>query len=90
MAEQITRLESHMIDPRDFGRMEGELAACKAEIAALKAQAARTEDKVDAVLDKLSEAKGGWKALMLLGGAGATLGSLITWAASNTLTIGPK
>jgi len=26
----------------------------------------------------LSEAKGGWKVLMMLGGAGAVLGSLIT------------
>ena len=28
----------------------------------------------------LSEAKGGWKLMMLLGGGAATFGSLITWA----------
>jgi len=28
----------------------------------------------------LSEAKGGWKVLMMIGGAGGAVGSFITWA----------
>ena len=31
----------------------------------------------------LSEAKGGWKVLMLIGGAGGTVGAFITWVISN-------
>ena len=31
----------------------------------------------------LSEAKGGWKILMLIGGAGGTVGAFITWVISN-------
>jgi hypothetical protein len=42
------------------------------------------------VLDKLSEAKGGWRLLMGLGGAAATLGGIITWFATHTVTVGPK
>ena len=31
----------------------------------------------------LSEAKGGWKILMLIGGAGGTVGAFITWLVSH-------
>lgn len=36
--------------------------------------------KLDTVASTLTEARGGWKAMMLLGGAGATFGGLLTWA----------
>lgn len=31
----------------------------------------------------LSEAKGGWKVLMMIGGAGGAVGSVITWIAQH-------
>lgn len=36
--------------------------------------------KLDQVLLALSEARGGWKTLMAVGGAAATVGGFITWA----------
>ncbi|MGZ8339154.1 MAG: hypothetical protein ACXW2U_05515 [Telluria sp.] len=36
--------------------------------------------KVDQVLLALSEARGGWKTLMLVGGAATTFGGFVTWA----------
>lgn len=36
--------------------------------------------KLDNVATTLTEARGGWRAMMLLGGAGATFGGLVTWA----------
>lgn len=39
--------------------------------------------KLDQVLLALSEARGGWKTLMLVGGAASTLGGLISWAFSH-------
>lgn len=36
--------------------------------------------KLDQVLLALSEARGGWKTLMLVGGAASTVGGFITWA----------
>ena len=31
----------------------------------------------------LSEAKGGWKGLMMIGGAGGAVGSFVTWAVTH-------
>lgn len=35
------------------------------------------------ILEKLSEAKGGWRTLMWLGGAAASLGGALAWAAQH-------
>jgi hypothetical protein len=90
MAEQLTRLEASMIDPREFGRLEGAVSALKTDLDGVKIKHAQMDEKLDMVLEKLSEAKGGWRALMLLGGAGATLGAAVTWVLTHTITIGPK
>lgn len=39
--------------------------------------------KLDQVLLALSEARGGWRTLMLVGGAASTVGGFITWAVSH-------
>lgn len=39
--------------------------------------------KVDQVLLALSEARGGWKTLMLVGGAASSAGGLIAWIVSH-------
>lgn len=36
--------------------------------------------KLDQVLLALSEAKGGWRTVMLIGGAASTAGGFVTWA----------
>jgi Na+/H+ antiporter NhaB len=90
LAEQLTALEARMIDPREFGRLEGAVSALKTEMDAMKVKQSQMDEKLDMVLEKLTEAKGGWRALMLLGGAGATLGGVITWFATHTITFGPK
>ena len=79
-----------MIDPREFGRLEGAVAALKTELDSVKDRQVAIDGKLDQVLDKLSEAKGGWRLLMALGGAAATLGGIITWFATHTITVGPK
>ena len=48
-----------------------------ARIAALEKDVTRMEEKLDRILETLSEAKGGWKMLMMVGGASATIGGLI-------------
>lgn len=79
-----------MIDPRSFGQLEGAVGTLKTELDSVKVKQAQMDVKLDLVLDKLSEAKGGWRALMLLGGAGATLGGAITWFMTHNISIGPK
>lgn len=90
MANVVGRLEESMIDPREFGRLEGAVAALKTELDSVKDRQVAIDGKLDQVLDKLSEAKGGWRLLMALGGAAATLGGIITWFATHTITVGPK
>ena len=40
---------------------------------------AKINDKLDEIQVLLSEARGGWRILMLIGGAGATVGGLVAW-----------
>ena len=72
----ITALEERMIDPRDFGRLEQQVAQLNTQVALL-------QETLATVNETLSQAKGGWRTLMLLGGAGAAAGSLITWVLSH-------
>ena len=90
LAGELTKVEERMIDPREFGRLEGAVEQLKTELTGVKQQQAMMDEKLDRVLDKLSEAKGGWKLLMALGGAAATLGACLSWFFSHTITVGPK
>lgn len=66
------------------------LAALQVEVAYLKAAVARLDlintaqsEKLDRVLAQLAEARGGWRALMMLGGAAGAIGSGVTWLVSH-------
>jgi hypothetical protein len=60
-----------------------ELAHQKVAIADLRATNAQLNDKLDRVLAQLAEARGGWRTLMLVGGAAGTLGSFASWLISH-------
>lgn len=89
LASVVGRVEEHMIDPREFGRLEGAVSALKTELDSVKDRQVAIDGKLDQVLERLSEARGGWRLLMLLGGAGASLGAGLTWLISH-LHIAPK
>lgn len=89
LAIQLSQVEEMMIDPREFGRLEGAVTAMRSELDSVKERQVLIDSKIDQVLAQLSEARGGWRLLMALGGAGATLGSLITWFITNAAH-GPK
>lgn len=76
LSRHIANLEERMIDPREFGRLEQEVRQLATQMTTI--QATLTQ-----INDTLSEAKGGWRTLMLLGGAGAAIGSVGTWALSH-------
>ena len=90
IAAELNRVETQMIDPREFGRLEGAVASLKTELDDVKAKQATMDGKLDQVLAALGEAKGGWKMLVMLGGAGAALGGAITWFFTHTIHITPK
>ncbi len=68
-----------MIDPVEFGEIKGAVTSLQMQMTDFKARQAVTDKKLDLVLEKLSEAKGGWKTLMLLGGGASTLGAGLSW-----------
>lgn len=55
---------------RDIGRMEADIKNLTKAVEVLTV-------KVDDISTTLSEAKGGWRLMVLLGGASATLGGLV-------------
>jgi septal ring factor EnvC (AmiA/AmiB activator) len=58
---------------RDLGRAEGRLTALERDIRETKDRLAKIEETIDRIDRVLSEAKGGWKVLMLAGSIGAAL-----------------
>lgn len=57
--------------------LETKVEAQGREIGELKAMIATLGVKLDAVANTLTEARGGWKMLMLLGGASASFGAAV-------------
>lgn len=55
---------------RDIGKLE-------AKTEGLEERLSRMEGKLDAVAETLSEAKGGWKTLLMMAGASGAVGALI-------------
>ena len=63
----------------DIGKLETEVAHLREDMSELKASNAKLVAAVSEMQRTLSEASGGWKMLMLMGGAGAMLGSVLAW-----------
>lgn len=69
-----------LIDPRDFGRLEAKVEQLEALLAEQTETMKHMADRLDAMSELLSQARGGWRTLMWAGGAMAALGSAVTWA----------
>jgi predicted secreted protein len=76
------------ISARDFGRLESEVTSLRdlvrAQTMAMQAMTAR----IEAINVTLSEAKGGWRTLMYVGGAAGSIGAGISWIISH-IKFGP-
>lgn len=90
LTNELGRVMAEQVDPREFGKLEGAVEALKVDVDSLKTDVKDLSKKLDQVLDKLNEAKGGWRALMMLGGAGATLGTIVTYLLTHSISIGPR
>lgn len=64
----------------NIGRLQTEVAHLTQGMEDLQESNKQLTAKLDQVLLALSEAKGGWKTLMLVGGAASTLGAFGAWA----------
>lgn len=66
----------------DIAVLKSELANLRREVDDLKTAVDKLTETLVLVNLTLSEARGGWKFMMLLGGGAATFGSFLTWALS--------
>ena len=64
---------------RDLGRHDARLDAMEKDLQEMKDQMARMVDQMSKINETLSTAKGGWKTLMLFGGAAAAALQGIVW-----------
>lgn len=63
----------------NIGRLQAEVAHLTQGMEDLQESNKQLTAKLDQVLLALSEARGGWKTLMLVGGAASTLGAFGAW-----------
>lgn len=66
-----------------IARLEEKFAAMRSDMVKMEGQLLDMTNKLDQVLAALSEAKGGWKLMMAIGGAGAALASIGTWVVTH-------
>lgn len=69
---------SEDISARDFGRLEGEVIALKAQNARLEETQRLMNEKLDLLVTAVTEAKGGWKMLLMIGSCAAAVGAITT------------
>lgn len=80
LAETLDSMDHTMIDPIEYGELRGQVASLQLQVSEFKNKQAQMDVKLDMVLDRLSEAKGGWKVMMMFGGAAGSLGA---WVATH-------
>ena len=67
------------IDARSFGQLEGEVKALTHMMAEQNKALAAMKEQLNEVNATLSEAKGGWRTLVWIGGASASASAAVTW-----------
>lgn len=71
------------IDPRAFGRLESEVENLQELVRAQTVAMNLMNERLNTMNTTLSEARGGWRTVMLIGGSAASLGGLLSWALTN-------
>jgi hypothetical protein len=63
----------------DIARLEVQVGHLSVSVASLQESNQQLTVKLDQVLLTLSEARGGWKVMMMVGGAAGSVGAGIVW-----------
>lgn len=87
LADQIATLEAKSVDPERIGFLAGQVESLRRDLDTQNKVLALHMEKTDIILrgiqETLSEAKGGWKMMMLIGGSAGSAGAFIGWAFSH-------
>lgn len=63
--------------PPSYDRLDERSKSHADKLEALERRCETMESKLDSIIKTLSEARGGWRALMIIGGAAGTIGALL-------------
>lgn len=74
---------THQPNAIALARLEVEVTYLKAAVARLDQINTAQNEKLDRVLDQLAQARGGWRTLMLVGGAASSVGAGLSWLLSH-------
>lgn len=71
--------DRRMIDPVEYGELKGAVNSLQMQVTEFKSKQSQMDAKLDIIVSQLSEAKGGWRTMMALGGAAGSVGAGIAW-----------
>jgi hypothetical protein len=77
------------IDPQEFGRLQAEVIGLRRDNDRLLELLARLVTRLEGIETQLSQAKGGWRTLMWLGGAAAGFSGVIAAVVTHFFGKGP-
>lgn len=78
------------VNPRDFGHLEGRVDALQHTVAAQSESMKLMAEQLKTMNDTLTEAKGGWRAMMYVAGTASALGGMLTWIIQHMTFKGPQ
>jgi hypothetical protein len=81
---------SNEFNAQEFGRLQAEVSAQRRDLDRMATSLETMAQALEAVQHQLAEAKGGWKTLLMVGGAAATFGAVIAKFAVWWAQAGPK
>lgn len=70
-------------DSLQIARLEAQFSFMRATLEKLDERMEQMDARMESMERQLAEARGGWRTLLWLGGAAATLSSAVTWAISH-------
>jgi hypothetical protein len=76
-------------NPQEFGRLQAQVEQLLESNRLLTEGVASMSVAIQAMQLQMAEAKGGWKVLMLIGGASASVGGVISWLVTNFFSKAP-
>jgi uncharacterized coiled-coil protein SlyX len=79
LEKKLTHMDGIMIDPVEFGQLKAEVAAQRRDLDRLATTLEHIAKAMDDVRDTLTEARGGWRAVAMIGGIAGTLGAAVAW-----------
>lgn len=90
LSDTMASVMDDRISPREFGRLESEVAALTELVKAQTIAMEGMKTQLDSMNQTLTEARGGWRMLMVVGGGMASIGAALSYILTYTVSVTPK